>query len=197
MSTRKQHSPITDPSASPLRSARAYGAVAHVSHTSLILGSGSFELSGIGAIDPVGFSATAVSVPRANDVCAPGFSGTRCDRPFCNGIVDVTAGGATSGVIRSQPAGAEAYAPYSQCGWRVHYPRRGRPGRPERAPARRRPTRRGGGRGDYQGPRPRDRPSRRRPPSRSTTRRRRPRCEHHHHPFPSPHLPIHFPILRL
>ena len=241
----------------------------------------SFELSGIGAIDPVGFSATAVSVPRANDVCAPGFSGTRCDRPFCNGIVDVTAGGATSGVIRSQPAGAEAYAPYSQCGWRVprgdasrvtltfrelaldamfdkvkvfrggppdsigwtalarfagdttvrgpftsaldpdfayqftgtrlpkapitveddvfitfesdglanaprnggpagfeiHYPRRGRPGRPERGPARRRRTRRGGGRGDYQGPRPRDRPSRRRRPSRSTTRRRRPPCE--------------------
>ena len=49
----------------------------------------SFELGGIGAIEPVGFSATAVSVPRANDVCAPGFSGTRCDRPFCNGIVDV------------------------------------------------------------------------------------------------------------
>ena len=78
-----------------------------------------FELSGIGAIEPVGFAATAVSVPRANDVCAPGFSGTRCDRPFCNGIVDVTAGGAVSGVIRSQPAGAGAYAPWAQCGWRV------------------------------------------------------------------------------
>ena len=31
----------------------------------------------------------------------------------------MTAGGATSGVIRSQPAGAEAYAPWAQCGWRV------------------------------------------------------------------------------
>ena len=47
-----------------------------------------------------------------------------------------------------------------------------------------------------QGPRPRDRPSRRRRPSPSTTRRRRPPCDHHH-PFPSPHRPIHLPILRL
>ena len=34
----------------------------------------------------------------------------------------MTAGGERSGIIRSQPAGAEAYAPYSRCGWRV--PRR-------------------------------------------------------------------------
>ena len=42
-------------------------------------------------------------------------SGAACDRPFCGGVVDVTAGGRTSGIIRSQPAGAEAYAPYSRC----------------------------------------------------------------------------------
>ena len=35
MSTRKQHSPITDPSASSLRSAQAYGAVVHVSRSYL------------------------------------------------------------------------------------------------------------------------------------------------------------------
>ena len=54
--------------------------------------------------------------------CQPGTSGAACDRPYCLGVVDVTAGGERSGIIRSQPAGAEAYAPYSRCGWRV--PRR-------------------------------------------------------------------------
>ena len=78
-----------------------------------------FDEHGLGAIEPVGFKATAVRSPTAAPVCPAGYSGARCDRESCNGIVDVTIGGASSGTIRSHPAGASSYAPYSRCGWRV------------------------------------------------------------------------------
>ena len=57
---------------------------------------------------PHRFSATAVRSPTAAPVCPAGYSGARCDRESCNGIVDVTIGGASSGTIRSHPAGASS-----------------------------------------------------------------------------------------
>ena len=37
----------------------------------------------IGAVEPVGFAATAVSVPVGGHPCAPGYSGANCGRVPC------------------------------------------------------------------------------------------------------------------
>jgi hypothetical protein len=77
----------------------------------------SYDEAVIGAVEPVGFAATAVSVPVGGHDCAPGYSGALCGYKFCQGVVDLS--GKTSGTIRSQAAGQEAYAPWSKCAWAI------------------------------------------------------------------------------
>mmetsp|Transcript_31836 Transcript_31836/g.98326 ORF Transcript_31836/g.98326 Transcript_31836/m.98326 type:complete len:1483 (-) Transcript_31836:122-4570(-) len=69
----------------------------------------------MGAIEPVGFRATARAIEPQERICGPGRGGALCDAPYCVGVVEVTGEG---GVIKTQVAD-DAYQPNSRCAWRI------------------------------------------------------------------------------
>mmetsp|Transcript_31837 Transcript_31837/g.98331 ORF Transcript_31837/g.98331 Transcript_31837/m.98331 type:complete len:1459 (-) Transcript_31837:122-4498(-) len=74
-----------------------------------------YDERAMGAIEPVGFRATARAFAGDLPTCGPGRGGALCDSPCCVGVVDVTGEG---GVIKTQVAD-DAYEPNLRCGWRI------------------------------------------------------------------------------